>query len=1280
MVLAETGRDGVMAAEKHPIQVAIGELARKATRWQRHRALLRLVASSLLIAVTIALIDFTWRIQDVGVRIVMSLVWFIATCGLTWKWLYPAWKYPWSEFEVAQRVEQRWPELRNRLSSSLAFLSQSEDDPVAGSASLRRAVVVQTEVELNRYDLNSVLDIRRVTRSLKYLGIVMGAVALFAVWRPADVLRSAQRMFVPWNPVSWPRENDLVFVTPKDNTLIAKGSRLTFRVADKNGELPRSVTLEVVFDDEGDHALGTREFAMDFRGGEMVKSIENVTSSFRYRVYGGDDDRREWRAVKVIAPPGISNAEISSYPPAYTGWPMQRESGNAKVLEGTHLRIEGASTIPVQEALLMLQSGEGEVVRRSLLVDASGRKFSMPTDSESSWVATETLTYWLELVSKEGIRTFDEERWQLSVLPDRPPAVLYREPLPTDILPNATMSIELMARDDLAVHTVEIRYLRSDQSELGEQRIELYRGPEIVAQGTEPSPDAAGTSELAGMRSIANEDVELISHRWALTDLAGLDAGVTLTVSAIATDYKGQESATNGIRVRIVAESTLVDGISERHSTLLAQLREIVVRQRTILEHTEDAQRLWGDEQDADRRNLDQLQAIDLNQRELQGRLVVRDDAIVAQVHALLRQLELNQLRRSEVGVRLQNMANTLEAIDRESLDPLQRLLTSSLKQVQNDPSLRGATIAANLGSAAQIQQQIIRQLESLIDEQAVFDNLRQFASEASTLLDDQRQLNGKLLEARLAESNGRELHELSSVERESLARRQSDLAHRFDKFRLRMQAGLDQAATRDANIIAALDNALEVANREAIGGRMRQTSGTIRQGQLGRAMTEQAELAGALEQVVQQLQRSTQSESVGLTEKLQDAQVALEDLLEKQKGLREKSEQMRDQRMSSNATERAQDSQKLEELRREREQLEKNTRELAERLARLMAEQAAQQTSQAAQSMQQANEQQQAGNQSGAVSADQQAERQLQEAQQQLSNAKQQEEQRLRDRQMARLEQLARGWLEQQQALLQDTQRLNELHQSNNPWTAGQRDSLHQLSQLQHLLAEDIASREELLDGSEVFGLALQSARHQMTLAGDSLESESQAERPTEPLASVPGDSNSPQLKAIVPQQGAIRRLDQVLAALAQAPPPENPLESEQQEPAPENQGDGESPEGPPSSASSIRSIEELKLLKEMQLDLAERTLELDQARQERGRLSTEEQQELEYLAAEQGALAKIVEDLLRRAMQASQEQATPTSDGSDRDAANPDEGAPDSLERQLEESLLDQVEKSLQ
>jgi hypothetical protein len=98
------------------------------------------------------------------------------------------------------------------------------------------------------------------------------------------------------------------------------------------------------------------------------------------------------------------------------------------------------------------------------------------------------------------------------------------------------------------------------------------------------------------------------------------------------------------------------------------------------------------------------------------------------------------------------------------------------------------------------------------------------------------------------------------------------------------------------------------------------------------------------------------------------------------------------------------------------------------------------------------------------------------------------------------------------------------------------------------------------------------------------------------------------------------------------------------------------------------------------MQLDLAERTLELDQARQERGRLSTEEQQELEYLAAEQGALAKIVEDLLRRAMQASQEQATPTSDGSDRDAANPDEGAPDSLERQLEESLLDQVEKSLQ
>ena len=49
--------------------------------------------------------------------------------------------------QVAQRIEQLFPQLGQRLSSAMDFLAQDESDPTAGSADLRRAVVAEAEAQ-----------------------------------------------------------------------------------------------------------------------------------------------------------------------------------------------------------------------------------------------------------------------------------------------------------------------------------------------------------------------------------------------------------------------------------------------------------------------------------------------------------------------------------------------------------------------------------------------------------------------------------------------------------------------------------------------------------------------------------------------------------------------------------------------------------------------------------------------------------------------------------------------------------------------------------------------------------------------------------------------------------------------------------------------------------------------------------------------------------------------------------------------------------------------------
>ena len=125
--------------------------------------------------------DYLVRFQDPGVR----LIWSTFVAGISgwaaWRFAWPAIQYSPSNLQVARRVERLYPQLQERLSSTIEFLSQSTDDPTAGSVQLRRAVAAEAASLVGEIDMNACLETRSARRVTATGLLVVVLVVIFDV-------------------------------------------------------------------------------------------------------------------------------------------------------------------------------------------------------------------------------------------------------------------------------------------------------------------------------------------------------------------------------------------------------------------------------------------------------------------------------------------------------------------------------------------------------------------------------------------------------------------------------------------------------------------------------------------------------------------------------------------------------------------------------------------------------------------------------------------------------------------------------------------------------------------------------------------------------------------------------------------------------------------------------------------------------------------------------------------------------------------------------------------
>ena len=1183
-----------------------------------------MLAVAIAASCVIALVDYGLRLEDSGTRLLLTLLWLGSVGVAVWYWLLPAFQAKWPVQTVAAMIEKRFPKLDGSLSSSVAFLT--EGDNASSSKSLMRNVINATAVKVEQLDLREAIDYRPTTKMLGWFtAAVLVAFGIFCA-DPSTAGKAFSRLLLPLSDNPWPRVNYLAFVEPP--TKVARGGDVTLKLTDESGKLPPRVDIQLWH--EGQSESDADVIPMSRVDNYMVIERSNVTRAFKFRAAGGDDHTMEWRSLDVVEPPQIVSGQMQLTPPTYTGWEartLEDALASVRVLEGTSVLLSGTADRELTSGIL--QSHAGDASREyAASISSDGRQYAVPSDD--TWKPEQTSEYSLTLVDRDGTQTVDADRWSLRVLPDESPTVRFLDPSSEELVtPQAVIPIRCDVEDDLATKLVELRFLRTDQSEQGEVTTSLFEGPATLPRSPMPEimPPPVDKREL--------------KYAWALEPLR-LNPGVVLSYSVSAEDYKSQSNQTLARRLVVVSETDLVDRAGRRQSLVLSRLQQRLKQQRQAKQHLEAVRLQLAESDQVEKETMDRLQAGVLAQRKVNTALNGEDAEVVKELEKLQGLLDRSRVGEVDVRSRIESTLASIRKLGQQHLDPAMRH-GESAKRALRAMRDQGAKeippdVPQDLQTATENQSAAIGSLEKLLDDMSAWDNYRRFAQELSDLLRQQRDVKRttqKLATETLAR-NGQQLDGKQRAAVKAAAARQLELARRMDRTLENLSKAEQEMKESDPQAAQMVSDAMQAARDNAVSGHMRQAGRQIDQSRLGLAGQQQEKAESALEEMLDQLSRRSLSPEERV-QKLSDVERQLERLQKRQAEL---SKDLAEANRERNAQKR---NRELQRLSKRQKQLAEETKRLQRQLQRLRANDASQQAGQASSSMDQASSAAEQGDGQQAQKKSELAEAQMEQAQQSLQQEKEEAKSQLAQEQMVRLPQLVEALIAQQANVVEEIERLDQVRTETGELTSGQQASVEVTAEVERAVAQDIGMVSNQVSQLPAFVFALTEAQ---TLTSEVAES----------LADL---DTSDQIQKL-----ATRVLDQLQAIREKMK--SDPSSPQQQQGG--GGGGGGQQQGGNGPGFDPR-LAQLKLLRDMQVAINEETEQLAamEAIDFDARRALDKQKQ--SLTDRQGELARVLKEMLESAKQP-QPLGLPEPDGDPaaNDAAMPDL---DALDRELDELL---------
>lgn len=1169
----------------------LATVRRRAQRYYFWHALCWLVGTILVVAGVLSTVDYLFRIQDRGIRIIVSLLLAAATAWASFRFVARGLLVKLSDLKLARLVEEQFPQLKNRLASAVQFLQSNEDDPVAGSVSLRKAVISDAVQRAEPLPFEKVLDARPIRKAaLAFLGVAL-VFLLIGLTQPELMQAGAKRLLRPWGDDLWPQTSHLALRDPISR--IPRGETFHVDVIDAQGaDLPDEVRFHYRYEGEdGEEVVEVMRRVSD----AWSMRMENVSRPMWYRAEGGDDRSMDWTRLEVVEPPAVTDVAVEVEYPAYTGWGKRDGEKHLRVLAGTVIHLHAHATKPLISGAV-LSDGEEPI---PATLDEDGLGFHISANQEHPFIAKRSGSYWYQLLDTEEISGGNDIRYEMVTVPDDKPSLQFNDPA-TNLFVTATATVPLRftASDDLAVKDVHLHFSRSDRSQ----------EPEAVV------PLRVGTPQPRVTEPMTEEpEVVEIRHDWNLAPLE-LAPGSQITVYGIASDYLDQTTESTPRRLNLITPEELQDRLVEQQGVIVSEIGRMAKLQQEARQQVQEAKVQMETVGGLTQSDQDRLHAAEFAQRQIDRGLTSDRDGIPGQISSILETLKINKVDNADIQRRMENILKELGKLGKENLPAIDRDMTQALKAAdvprpkdlkpeEPAPNQDKEAILTALDNVGQQQDQVSNSLENLLRDLSQWDNYRRFQRDVNQLRRDQsalqeetKSLGQQTLAKSLNDLPGQQVADLKK-----LSARQSDLGRRFDRLVQRMEQAKQPLQAEDPLAAQTIDDAIAQGQDGSVSGSMQEAAGNLEQNQVSQATENQDRIMQNLQEMSDTLSNRREQELTRLVKKLKAAEQELEQLRKQQEGLKKK---FKDAEKIADPEARRKE---LERLTKQQRDLRQKVERFARQLQRLQADRAARRAAQAGQRMERAGQQGEQGGAEAAGDEAEQAQADLDQAQQELEQTRKEAEVDLASELIDKLTDSLKLLRDSQARILEETTHFDQAkRESPTGLSRAQSQSVGNLARDQRGLAEDCRGAAVKLESAKVFVMALTNIAEEMDSAATGLENEETGEE----TQSV--------------EQQALTHLEQLMTALEEG---KNQAQNNQQQQDGDQQEQEEGQQG--AGPEMIRYLAELKLIRIIQTDVNTRTAKLDQEAAAGTGLTPEQQKEYEQLSTLQGKLADLLLDM---------------------------------------------------
>ena len=1219
----------------------------------------------------LGMLDWLIHFDDPGLRLVIGLALLAGSGAMLWQQLISPLRQPLGTTFLASRIERRFPGLQSRVLSAVEFL-QHKLDAKSGSPELQRAVVGQALRDLEKIEPGDIVETKAVHRVTIAGSILMAIVATVVVLHPLEAATSVKRLMFPFADVPWPRQFELRLVRPDVSPviqapdrplLIARGDTLELYVISERGRLPERVWFEHRLGNEAEPSReALRQTTIrDERGRSYEAAVISWVAArgpLEFRATGGDDEAMSFVRVEVVQPPTLEALQVSITPPKYSGRPVEvlpPGVGHIQGLLGTKIEIVGQADNPIKSANLRI----GDKPAIPLSIGSDGQSFA------ATFAITEpgVTAYWFELTDTAGFTDREAPRYELRGLADLVPEVVIESPVADiQLAPDAELTVKVLAKDDLGLREIRLAYQLNE----------------------EPTPKSIPLALVAGgspATSLAPE------YLWRLVELE-LQPGSRIVFRAEATDDydltpEGHVGRSTPRTILIISKEDKQKELAGRVGELLEDLQEAAALQQRARQQTNELQTQLDTAGELRPQDLDQLQRIELDQRQAASRLTHPADGVQSQARQLQEEFQANKLDDVETQRRLDRIVEELSRLGRDQFPEIERALTRAAKEADRrmgtparppeekgeskesadqdgtgksahptDKSNPQPALASSLKDAQTRQQQTSETLQELQDLLAEWRDRRDVSRELKAVIAEQEQVqkeSADLGQQTLTKSNA-ELSPQEKADLGKLAAKQRKLAEQVEQFRKQLDQMADSLKPRDPDAAERFEEARDELAKDGTAGKLREAASDISDNKIGAASQAQQQALKDLRDLDRQLKREPTDDVELLVKQVEQAQQEFETLRKEQTDLMEQTQQAAGQPDSAERRE------QLEQLRQKQQKLGEKLAQAERKLERLQLRQPADAAARAKERLDKINEQLQDPDQADeAADGMQEVVDDIEQVERDLALEKRIAQERLAVEQLEKIEDELKALLARQQTVIAETERLEAERLANGSLSRGQLKSLRDLTETERALQSEAERMEKSLTVAEVFSLVLRRTSRSLKLAADRL-GEKQTDAPTQAL-----------------ERDATKKIESLLAVLKQDEKPD-PANATPPMP-PDKQPDEKEPKaeqaGPPGEA--LPQIAQLKMIKLLQEEYLERTRLLNDLRDKDGKLPPDAAAELDQLALEQDELAELTRNMVVKILQSrpdKEDEAKPESDG-----AKSDTKPNDSVDKPLDlDKLLDE------